>query len=305
MNSPALEWKNIAYSVRQGFWMRSKILLQNISICVSANSVVGLVGPNGAGKTTTIKLAAGLIQPSSGSVSINGMSASEAKARMSIGLLTEAQYIYPYLKLGEWLTMMAGLSGMKTRQIQHRIDDLLEQLELKDRQKQPMRSFSKGQLQRAGIAQALLHDPEILILDEPMSGLDPYWRYKITQLILNLKHSGKTILFSSHILADVEKLCDQIVLIKSGQVIWSGKLSQMPRRIKGYEVICRAERADELLPILGEIELQRIAEKEWLFTIGVDQKQQIMDKLATSRVSLESLRPIKEEIEEVLFGFSK
>jgi ABC-2 type transport system ATP-binding protein len=305
MNDASLEWRHAAYSVRQGFWMTSKRLVQDISIRVSHNSVVGLIGPNGAGKTTTIKLAAGLIAPESGDVLINGIPSSEAKSRTSLGLLTEAQYIYPYLKLGEWLTMMAGLSGMKTRQVLQRIDDLLEQLELKDRQNQTMRTFSKGQLQRAGIAQALLHNPEILILDEPMSGLDPYWRYKITQLILNLKHSGKTILFSSHILADVEKLCDQIVLIKSGQVIWSGKLSQMPRRIKGYEVICRAERADELLPILGEIELQRIAEKEWLFTIGVDQKQQIMDKLATSRVSLESLRPIKEEIEEVLFGFSK
>ncbi|MGD9900705.1 MAG: ABC transporter ATP-binding protein [Calditrichaceae bacterium] len=305
MNDAALEWRHVAYSVRQGFWMTSKTLLQDISIRVSYNSVVGLIGPNGAGKTTTIKLAAGLIAPESGNVLINGNPSSEAKSRISIGLLTEAQYIYPYLKLGEWLTMMAGLSGMKTRQVQHRIDDLLEQLELKDRKKQTMRSFSKGQLQRAGIAQALLHDPEILILDEPMSGLDPYWRYKITQLILNLKHSGKTILFSSHILADVEKLCDQIVLIKSGQVVWSGSLSQMPRRIKGYEVICRAERADDLLSMLGDIELQRLAEKEWLFTIGVDQKQAIMDKLATSRVSLESLRPIKEEIEEVLFGFSK
>jgi ABC-2 type transport system ATP-binding protein len=138
-----------------------------------------------------------------------------------------------------------------------------------------------------------------------MSGLDPYWRYKITQMILDLKVSGKTILFSSHILADVEKLCDEIVLIKSGQVIWSGSLTKMPRRIKGYEVICRAKNAGDLLPILGEVDLQRLSETEWSFTIGADQKQSIMEKIAASPASLESLRPVREEIEEVLFGFSK
>jgi ABC-2 type transport system ATP-binding protein len=305
MNNAGLEWNNVAYSVRQGFWMTSKMLVQNISIRVPGNSVVGLIGPNGAGKTTTIKLAAGLIQPESGNVYINSIPASEARARAAIGLLTEAQYVYPYLKLSEWLTMMAGLSGMKNPQIDQRINELLDQVELKDRANQMMKSLSKGQLQRAGIAQALLHNPDILILDEPMSGLDPYWRYKITQMILDLKVSGKTILFSSHILADVEKLCDEIVLIKSGQVIWSGSLTKMPRRIKGYEVICRAKNAGDLLPILGEVDLQRLSETEWSFTIGADQKQSIMEKIAASPASLESLRPVREEIEEVLFGFSK
>jgi ABC-2 type transport system ATP-binding protein len=305
MNNAGLEWNNVAYSVRQGFWMTSKMLVQNISIRVPGNSVVGLIGPNGAGKTTTIKLAAGLIQPESGNVYINSIPASEARARAAIGLLTEAQYVYPYLKLSEWLTMMAGLSGMKNPQIDQRINELLDQVELKDRANQMMKSLSKGQLQRAGIAQALLHNPDILILDEPMSGLDPYWRYKITQMILDLKVSRKTILFSSHILADVEKLCDEIVLIKSGQVIWSGSLTKMPRRIKGYEVICRAKNAGDLLPILGEVDLQRLSETEWSFTIGADQKQSIMEKIAASPASLESLRPVREEIEEVLFGFSK
>lgn len=302
MTHAALQWNKVNFSVRQGFWMTSRRILHNLEISIPSGIVLGLVGPNGAGKTTTIKLGAGLLKPDSGEVLIYGRPATEAGARKSLGLLTETQYIYPYLKLGEWLTMLAGFSGLQGARRSERIGEVSELLELKDRLQQMMHTLSKGQLQRAGFAQVLIHDPDIMLLDEPMSGLDPYWRYRMQKILLDLKAKGKTILFSSHILADVERLSDQVALIEGGKLQWIGRLSDLERNIRGYEVICRTDTPDILKPLAEEMILQ--PEGQWQISISAANKDRILEMASNHSISIEFLRPIQDDIEEVLFRFA-
>ena len=246
MTAPALQWNNVSFSVRHGFWMRRKTIVQDLVMDLPKGTTLGLVGPNGAGKTTSIKLAAGLMAPDRGRVLVNGIPAVEPDARRKLGLLTETQYIYPHLRVREWLTMLAGFSGLTGSRLRERVDAVLELMALTDRAAMMMNTLSKGQLQRAGLAQALVHEPEILLLDEPMSGLDPYWRYRLSNILKEYKASGGTLLFSSNILADVERLSDRIALIEKGRVRWLGALSEMPREVIGYEAVCRVEHLGDL-----------------------------------------------------------
>lgn len=304
-NQPAILWKEAEYSVRQGFWMKRKPIVEAISLVLEEGRVLGLVGPNGAGKTTTIKLGAGLLAPVSGNVTIRGIPAIDPKARVSLGLLTEVQYVYPNLKLREWLSMMGGLSGLTRSRLRDRMSYVTELFELTERWNQYMRTLSKGQLQRAGFAQAILHDPDILLLDEPMSGLDPYWRYRFHQIFSDLRGAGKTILFSSHILVDVERLCDDIALVQAGRVMWQGSMAQLTRRTLGYEVVCRTSDPSPIRELAAAETLKQLPKDEWLFTISPEKKPELMALVVSEKVALESLRPLLEDIEEIFFGEAK
>ena len=300
----ALQWQAVTFAVQHGFWMKEKVILHAIDLEVPAGSVLGLVGPNGAGKTTTLKLGAGLLQPATGQVFIEGLPAIQARAREPLGLLTETQYIYPHLRLKEWLIMMAGLSGLKGARIGTRVAEVLSLLELSDRADQLMRTLSKGQTQRAGMAQALLHEPRILLLDEPMSGLDPYWRYRMQKIIQDFKLAGGTIVFSSHILVDVERLCDKVALIHDGKLHWQGRLSDMPRSLKGYDAVCHTANPAALEKFAEGGKIASRPEGGWILTLSPENKNRLLQMVAEDRIILESLRPIQEEIEEVLFSFT-
>lgn len=299
----AVEWESVDFSVPKGFWMRNTTIIHSLNLQVPSGAVFGLVGPNGAGKTTTIKLAAGLLRPGRGTVRIFDLSASIPQARKSIGLLTENQYVYPHLRLVEWMEMLAGLSGLPRDRQRDQVDSALEMLQLTDHRRQMMRTLSKGQLQRAGLAQALVHRPRILLLDEPMSGLDPYWRFRIQKILMDFKSEGGTILFSSHVLSDVERLCDQAVLFQNGRLRWKGSLTEMPRKTKGYEALCRV--ADPAL--LDELEgIEKIIRQPgglYQATLSLDGRIPLLAAAAAGRIDLESLNPVREETEEVLFGF--
>ncbi len=304
MTQTALEWEGVHFSVRQGFWLKSQRILHDINIAVPEGTVLGLVGPNGAGKTTTIKLGAGLLRPESGQVRIFGQPVSEASHRKPLGLLTESQYIYPHLRLQEWLIMLAGFSGLTAERCAQQAEEVMALLDLSDRADQMMRSFSKGQLQRAGLAQALIHQPRVLLLDEPMSGLDPYWRYRLQKVLLDLKEQGVTILFSSHILADVERLCDQVVLLGQGRIRWQGSLSRMPRAIKGYEAVCRTDAPEQLEALAENGKPVRLPEGQWRLSLSEGEKERLLQLAAEGTIHLLALRPLQEEIEEVLFSFN-
>ena len=302
-DNPALRWKHVEFTVRHGFWMTPRVILEDLDLSLPQGTVLGLVGPNGAGKTTTIKLGAGLLKPTAGQVEIYGVPAIESRARRGIGLLTETQYVYPHLRLGEWLAMMAGFSGLTGQNRKQRVLEVLEQLELTDQSDQMMRTLSKGQTQRAGLAQALVHKPGILLLDEPMSGLDPYWRLRIQKILRDFKTDRGTILFSSHIIADVERLSDRIALLDRGKLRWTGRLSDLQRNVKGYEVLCGSEKPDLLTPYAIDGKLIHQPDGKWLFSIATGRKADILNLGHTKAITLESLRPMLEEIEEVLFGF--
>lgn len=210
---------SISKTYRPGLFKKKVQAVSDLSLEIDQNEVFGLIGPNGAGKSTTIRMLLGLIRPDSGSICYQDCTLNLSSLRKEIGYLPENPYLYDHLTLIELLTFCGQTSGLDHVEIKRRGQVLMGKLNLLDAQKRPLRTFSKGMLQRAGICLALLHDPSIVILDEPMSGLDPIGRKMVFDLVMELKEQGKTIFFCSHILNDVERLCDRIGLLNQGRLI--------------------------------------------------------------------------------------
>jgi len=210
---------NVSKTYNPGLFKKKIRAVNDLSFEIRRGEVFGLIGPNGAGKSTTIRMLLGLIRPDSGSILFRGKPLGTATIQREIGYLPENPYLYDHLTLLELLSFCGQTSGMVPEQIKVRGFELMVKLKLLEAQKRPLRTFSKGMLQRAGICFALLHDPSIVVLDEPMSGLDPIGRKMVFDLILELKEQGKTIFFCSHILNDVERLCDRIALTNKGELI--------------------------------------------------------------------------------------
>ena len=215
---PLIEMDSLTKIFKKEFSRKKIYALNSLTLTINEGEVFGFLGPNGAGKSTTIKLLLNLIRPTSGSLSIMGRNSSEKSVRKLIGYLPENPFFYDHLSAKELLWFGGKSCGMDNRTIKERTLSLLEELELVHAMKRPLRSYSKGMVQRAGLALALIHDPKILILDEPMSGLDPMGRKKVFDLILNLKNNGKTVFFSSHILHDIERLCDRAAILINGNL---------------------------------------------------------------------------------------
>src|SRR5215469_11704144 len=214
------------YSV--GFWRkRPKRALYPLDLRVEEGEIFGFLGPNGAGKTTTLKMLMGLVFPTSGTARILGMELDDPRVKRQIGFLPEQPYFYDYLTARELLRYYGQLSGVDARQSTSRVETVLERVGLRDAANQQLRKFSKGMLQRVGIAQAILHDPKVLFLDEPMSGLDPMGRYEVRNLIEQLKGDGKTVFFSTHILADAEALCDRVAVLDLGELRGVAALAEL------------------------------------------------------------------------------
>ena len=189
--------------------------------------VTGFLGTNGAGKTTTIKMLIGLIRPTAGTVRLFGEDPTQASTRARIGYMPEMAYYYPFLTVRELLAFYGGVCGMDRRTIRTRTDELLKDVELEEAAKRPLKTYSKGMLQRAGIAQALLNDPDLLILDEPFTGLDPLARIHFRNLLKKLRDRGKSIFFSSHELGETELLCDNVAIMKKGRCIYHGPVDRL------------------------------------------------------------------------------
>ncbi|OWY65075.1 multidrug ABC transporter ATP-binding protein [cyanobacterium TDX16] len=224
---------------RTGFWMNQKIpSLKGCSLTVYQGETFGLLGPNGAGKTTLLKLLLGILRPTSGQGLLLGQPLGDRPIKQRIGYLPENAYYYDYLTGWEVLEMAAGLFQIPRRVQRQRIPQLLELvgLPLIAARKKQLRQYSKGMVQRVGMAQALINDPELVFLDEPMSGLDPLGRYQMRQIILSLKAQGKTIFFNSHILSEVEQICDRVAILSQGNLICSGSLDELLGTTDAYHV---------------------------------------------------------------------
>jgi ABC-2 type transport system ATP-binding protein len=214
--------ENIVKDFRPGFGLRKKRVLHGISFSVSEGEIFGFVGPNGAGKTTTLKVLMGLIRATSGEASILGHAVHETAFRRQIGFLPENPYFYTFLTGRETLHFYAKLSGVARSRRSERVDSLLDWVGLSEAADSRLQTYSKGMLQRLGIAQALVHDPIVVFLDEPMSGLDPIGRVEIRDLILRLRAEGKTVFMNTHILHDVEMVCDHVAIIVDGRIRYEG-----------------------------------------------------------------------------------
>jgi ABC-2 type transport system ATP-binding protein len=237
----ALEILGLEKTYAVGFWRkRPKRALRPLHLTVEEGEIFGFLGPNGAGKTTTLKMLMGLVFPSGGSARILGKPMTDPSVKAQIGFLPEQPYFYDYLTARELLEYYGQLSGMSKNDCRARVDAVLRKVGLPDASGLQLRKFSKGMLQRVGIAQAILHDPKVVFLDEPMSGLDPMGRRDVRDLIQELKNQGKTIFFSTHILSDAEALCDRVAVINRGQLKGVGAVAELTSSIQGkVELIWR------------------------------------------------------------------
>ncbi|HZS11269.1 MAG TPA: ABC transporter ATP-binding protein, partial [Nitrospirales bacterium] len=214
--------------------------LAGLSLTVQKGEIYGFLGPNGAGKTTTLKILVGLSRATSGTAEILGRPVGDVAMRGRIGFLPEGPYFYDYLTGEEFLRFAGELTGLHGANLSRRVARMLDQVGLSDAGGRQLRKYSKGMLQRVGLAQALIHDPELVILDEPMSGLDPLGRKHIRDVILSLRAEGKTVFFSSHIIPDVEMICDRVGIIAKGRLVTAGRVDELmsAKQARSVEVVC-------------------------------------------------------------------
>jgi ABC-2 type transport system ATP-binding protein len=238
MPDVVLRAEKLAKTFRLGFWRKRIRAVREVSFEVKRGEVFGFLGPNGAGKTTTLKMLMGLIFPSGGRAEVLGLPVPTLAAKRRLGYLPETPYFYDYLTPEEFLDLVGALSDVPRADRRKRADRLIARVGLDHARGRPLRKFSKGMLQRVGIAQALMGEPELVVLDEPMTGLDPLGRKEIRDLILELKQEGRTVFYSTHILPDVEMTCDRVAMVFAGQTRAVGPLGQLlSARLLSTEVV--------------------------------------------------------------------
>ena len=223
----AIRLDNLRKTYHTDFWKPSFEAVKGINLEVQQGEAFGFVGPNGAGKTSTIKVLAGLQSATSGGAYINGISCSDPQSRQHLGFLPERPYFYTHLTANEVLRLYGSLFGMSGRKLTERIEELLERVDMREFADVPLGKYSKGMLQRVGLCQTLLHDPDVILLDEPMSGLDPVGRAMVRDIILEEQAAGRTIFFCSHVLSDVESICERVAILVRGQIQTQGKISDL------------------------------------------------------------------------------
>ena len=227
LSEPVIAVARLGKVYRSGFRMKRVQALKDISLEIERGEIFGFLGPNGAGKTTLIKILMGLTGPTSGTALVFGRPPRDAAAKARLGFLPESPYFYDHLTAREFLQLAAQLSGVTSADAAGRVTGMLRLLRMERSAGVQMRSFSRGMLQRVGIAQALVADPELVVLDEPMGGLDPVGRKEFRDIIIDLRERGKTVFFSTHILSDVEMICDRVGIIIDGRIVEVGRLNQI------------------------------------------------------------------------------
>jgi ABC-2 type transport system ATP-binding protein len=258
--------------------------LQNLSLTIEMGEVFGFLGPNGAGKSTTIKTLMGLLHPSSGTVRIMGIDSSSPQARQRVGFLPENPAFYDYLTADEYLAFVGAGFAMTKAQIVTESERVLRLLELYDARKRLIRSYSKGMVQRLGLAQVLLHDPDLYILDEPMSGLDPVGRALVKEIIVDLKKRGKCVFFSTHITSDVESVCDRVGILIQGVLKSVGRVQTiMTEGVVGYTIRVQGAGGG-----LSSREVYVPKEELTAFIAAVEQNGETVELIEPRRKDLES-----------------
>jgi ABC-2 type transport system ATP-binding protein len=228
---------DIRRSFRQGFWLKQKMVLKDISLTIPQGQAIGLIGPNGAGKTTLLKVLAGIDSPQEGNIRIN--SPVPGQDGTIVGFVPETPYFPGHFTVRQYLVFLCSVSGQVRAEKTAAIRSVLKEFDLIDLKEKKIRTLSKGQRQRLNLAQALLDNPDFLILDEPLSGLDPRWRERMRRMILTWREQGKTIIFSSHILEDVQMVSDRILLMQEGRIVWEGRLNDIDA-LEGYNVLAQS-----------------------------------------------------------------
>jgi ABC-2 type transport system ATP-binding protein len=289
--------QNLRKVYRTGFWLNQKMIsLEGCSLEVYRGETFGLLGQNGAGKTTLLKTLLGIIRPTSGSGTLLGQPLGNRAVKQKVGYLPENAYFYDCLTGWEFLEYAAGLFQIPKAVQKQRIPELLELvgLERSSARKKQLKQYSKGMLQRIGLAQALINDPEVVFLDEPMSGLDPLGRYQIREIILSLKEQGKTIFFNSHVLSDVEKVCDRVAILARGEILSIGTMDDLLGRADNYRVKVRGGNPEVLRQWIPDLDFY---ENQWQGQLIGDPQDFIatLKLMGAQLMSMSLTRPSLEE----------
>ncbi len=299
----ALEIVDLTKDYLAGFWRkRPKRALDRLNLAVEEGEIFGLLGPNGAGKTTTLKLLMRLIYPTAGTARLLGRSLDDVDVHRRIGFLPEAPYFYDYLTAREFLDYCAQLFGQSRGERRRRVGELLERVGLSDAADAALRHFSRGMLQRVGIAQALINDPALIFLDDPMLGLDPVGRREVRDLILDLRRREKTIVFSTHILSDVEALCDRVAILNRGRLHGLGHLDTLLKmKAKAHEVLV-SEPSDVLVAGLQKLAgtVRRAGDKVTA-TVTPEQLFAVIDCVRQNGGRLLAVTPVHSSLEDYFF----
>jgi ABC-2 type transport system ATP-binding protein len=299
-----VEINNLTKDYEVGFWRKRKVrALDGLTLSVDANQIFGFLGANGAGKTTTLKLLMRLIFPTSGSARILGHDISVVKMHRRIGYLPENPYFYDYLTARELLEYCGQLFGLTADERKNKSASLLSRVKLDEKRwNTQLRKFSKGMLQRVGLAQSLINDPEIVFLDEPMSGLDPVGRREVRDLIASLRDEGKTVFMCSHILSDIEVLCDQVAILKRGKLSQVGHLDELRQRNHDpnrMEVLASGTDSETLKKHLPNGEMTPTPRGLRIEIGGENEIEGVLAALRLAGGKLVAVQPIKQSLEEL------
>ena len=298
----AIRTESLTKDFSIGFWRPKPYrALDGLNLEVAIGETFGFLGPNGAGKTTTLKLLMQLIYPTSGRAEILDRPVGDVDVRRRIGYLPESPYFYDYLTAEELLDYFARLFGYDSPERRRRVAALLDQVGIGGERRLPLRKFSKGMVQRVGIAQALINEPEVVFLDEPMSGLDPLGRREVRNLILSLRDRGCTIFFSSHVLSDAEALCNRVAVLARGKLVANGRISDLQAfDIRGWELIVSGLTPDALERHRPRIQrVTTLGEHRYSLELPLEPAPEILLRdLIGGGAKLVSLNPIRETLED-------
>jgi ABC-2 type transport system ATP-binding protein len=296
----AISCTSLSKTYRLGFRARKVEALAALDLAVEPGSIYGFIGPNGAGKSTTIKILVGLVRPSAGTASLFGRSIEEPRARLTVGYLPENPSFHDFMRPLEVMRYLGHLSGLGGADLDRRAEALLERVGLAQARDLTVRKFSKGMVQRLGLAQALIHDPPLLILDEPMSGLDPIGRKEVRDLILELRRQGKTVFFSTHILPDVESICDRVGMVFKGRLMKEGALQNLlDGTVRSVEIRCAGltpVQLEALAPVTGPATV--LPEGHAFTCPSVEAANLAAARLLAAGGRLLSVQPHRESLEE-------
>ena len=300
VNGPALDVRGLSKTYRTGLLKkRSRPALKSLDLTVERGEILGYLGPNGSGKTTTLKILMGLVFPDSGTATVLGHPLRDGRWKHRVGYLPEQPYFYDYLSAREYLDYCGRLFGMTASARRQRAERLLELVGLRRSAGVPLRRFSKGMMQRVGIAQALINDPELVFLDEPMSGLDPIGRRLVRDIILGLKKEGKTVLFSTHILSDAEALCDRVALLRGGELVRVGDLAGiLGSDVSHMEILAAGlapEAVDRLAPAL---KASHPLGDRWRLEVGGESLGSVVKAVEGAGGRVLSIQPVRQSLED-------
>ncbi len=300
MTTNAIEVTNLTKIYKAGRKSGDVLALDNFSLTVSQGQIFGLLGPNGAGKTTFIKVLLGITHPTIGSASILGQPAREYSIRKKVGYLPENHKYPPYLNAEQILIYFAKLSNINSTELSARIDELLAMVKMSKWKKVKIRKYSKGMMQRLGLALAMIHDPDIIFLDEPTDGVDPLGRKEIRDILMSLKNRGKTVFLNSHLLSEVELISDKVAILHKGKLVREGSVEELTTTKEVFEIKVDKNFSENFIASMEPSSLMNSNETTYTFKLdSVESLNRLLDRIREEEYNILSVIPKKSTLEEM------